>query len=151
VLFFIVQLMLPARRLIYQGSQLWAEEGLLFSWPMFTTYKGGDVVYLVRTNENIQLDTIYPRQLDLTDGQYIRLVKNPDCILQYAHHIGQLYTEKGASDVAVYCDAFLHLNGRPQQRFIHPNINLMQERRRVIAPYPWVLPLEESTSKPHNR
>lgn len=151
LVFFALQLLFPARRILYKGSQLWAEEGLLFSWPMFTTYKGGDALFLVKTNSQIGLDTIYPQQLDLTEGQYVRMVKNPDCLLQYAHHLGDLYTRQGNPSVAVYCDAYLHLNGRPVQPFLHPNIDLIKEPRRLIAPYPWVLPLKDKIQPIPNR
>jgi len=147
LVFFVLQLLLPARRLLYSGSQLWAEEGLLFSWPMFTTYKGGDVLFLIQKDQAMELDTIYPRQLDLTEGQYIRMVKNPDCILQYAQYLGKKFTVSWESKVAVYCDSYLHLNGRPVQRFIHPNVDLSKEKRRLLSPYPWVLPLEGTTRK----
>ncbi len=140
-LFFIIQIIMPCRKTIYRGSQLWSEEGNLFSWPMFTAYRGGDVYFITHHTNHPRKDTIYPKQQNLTEGQYTRMVKNPDMILQYAHHLQELYNKQSITDVQIYADAFGFMNGRPLQRFIHPNIDLTKEKRRWLSPYPWVMPL----------
>ena len=141
--FFLIQCTLPFRPFLYKGNQLWSEQMTAFSWHMMTEFKDGNIKYLVQYNDQIEMDTIRPHQYDLSRGQTHKLVRSADLILQYAHHIGDRYEAEGKTNIKVYADAFLFLNGRSMQRYIHPNVDLLQQKKQLIKPYRWVMPLEE--------
>ena len=152
--FFVLQLLLPLRSFIYKGNQLWTEEGLTFSWKMMleakTNADNDAIIYWVKPHPEAPLERIVPREHGLTWAQENKLVRNPDLILQFAYHIGQTYDQRESYPPKVYVDAFLGMNGRPVQRFIHPNVDLYQESRRWVRPYPWVMPLLDSPNSTLN-
>ena len=145
--FFLLQILLPLRSMLYKGNQLWTEEGLIWSWKMMleakTNADNDAIIYWVKTGPSAAPTRIVPREQGLTWAQENKLVRNPDLILQFAHELGRRYDTGTGVQPEVYVDAFLGLNGRPIQRFIHPNVNLNAQKRRYIKPYPWVMPLLE--------
>ncbi|MCB9234785.1 MAG: HTTM domain-containing protein [Bacteroidia bacterium] len=147
--FFFFQLVIPLRSFLYEGSGLWEEAGFLFSWKMMleakTSGQGEAVWYWVRNGEDGELTGLDPEKYGLTWAQKNKLVRNPDLVLQYAHYLGKRLKNPGQKPPLVFADIFLGLNGRPVQRFIHPNVNLMAEERRPFEMYPWVMPLRELT------
>ena len=66
----------------------------------------------------------------------------PDFILEYAHYLGDHFTNKGIEKVEVYVDSYVTLNGRMNKRFINPHIDLMKEKRG-FKNKEWILPLNE--------
>ena len=66
----------------------------------------------------------------------------PDFIIEYAHHVGDYYKEKGYENLSVFADSHVALNGRKSQRFIDPSINLYQQKRS-LKNYEWVLPFKD--------
>ncbi len=111
---------------------------------MFTAVKSGELTYIVRQESTGLTDTIFPENRGVTMSQYNKMVKNPDMILQFAREVEKDYTDAGIFDVRVYCDSYVSLNGRERQRFIHPNINLLDQRRTGLEPYPFIVPLKEN-------
>ena len=49
----------------------------------------------------------------------------PDFILEYAHHLGDYYSDINNSRVQVFVDSYVSLNGRKSQRFIKNDIDLI--------------------------
>ncbi|MEM7037444.1 MAG: HTTM domain-containing protein, partial [Bacteroidota bacterium] len=145
--FFLLQIFMPVRSMMYKGNQLWAEEGLLGSWKMMleakTDAQEGRLLYEIHGvgEQAIKVD---PMQEGLTWAQANKVVRNPDLILQFAHYLGNKYKAKAENLPKVYVDAYLGLNGRPIQRFIHPNVDLFAEQRRLWTPYPFVIPIQDS-------
>ena len=63
----------------------------------------------------------------------------PDMIHEFAHFIGDLYKEKGYSNIAVYAESYVTLNGRPSKQFIDPNFNLYKENIS-LKHKKWIIP-----------
>ena len=78
----------------------------------------------------------------LTELQERQMSFQPDFILEYAHYLGNHFTDKGISQVEVYVDSYVTLNGRMNKRFINPHIDLMKEKRG-FKNKEWILPLNE--------
>ena len=54
-----------------------------------------------------------------------QLSTQPDMILEYAHYLGAHFRSQGHQNVEVYVESYVALNGRPNQPFIQPDIDLM--------------------------
>lgn len=63
----------------------------------------------------------------------------PDMIVQLGQHIGREYRGKGFAQAQVYVDALVSLNGRPMQRLIDPEVDLMT-LQPGLTPARWILP-----------
>ena len=66
----------------------------------------------------------------------------PDMIVQFAHHLGDKFREKGHTNLAVYADVQASLNGRHYQHLIRPDVNLL-----TVTPFSssdeYIVPLKE--------
>ena len=76
-----------------------------------------------------------------TRRQYLALIKRPELIRQYAHHLAETYAGRGRAGVGVRARAICSLNGRAPRLLVDPRVNLAAERGRLSA-YPWIRPEE---------
>jgi hypothetical protein len=77
----------------------------------------------------------------LTSYQEKQMSFQPDFILEYAHYLGEFYNKKGMDNIKVFADSFVSLNGRKSQRFVDPDINLL-EIKDSFRNKEWILPLK---------
>ena len=63
----------------------------------------------------------------LTNFQEKQMSFQPDMIHEFAQFLGDIYKEKGYSNIAVFAESYVTLNGRPSKQFIDPNFNLYKE------------------------
>ncbi len=136
---FVVQLALPLRGLLYPGNSLWSEEGFRFSWRVMLVEKTGLLRFRVRAPDGRRW-VLRPEDECLTPMQAQQLVGQPDMILELAHRIAARFAASGL-DVEVRADAWVAFNGRRSRRLIDPQVDLAKERDS-LAPKPWILPLE---------
>ena len=136
--YFLIQLLLPLRYLLYPGNVLWTEEGYRFAWRVMLVEKAGQATFTVedpatgRRSEVINSDY-------LTTFQEKQMVIQPDFILQYAHFLAEEYREKyGIENPVVTVDCHVALNGRASRRLIDPDVNLAA-CRDGLAPKHWIL------------
>lgn len=68
----------------------------------------------------------------------------PDFILEYAHHLAAHYVkELKVSEVEVYVDSYVALNGRPSQVFVRPDVNLIEHHNSFQA-YQFLMPFNDT-------
>ena len=127
--FFIFQLSLPLRYLIYPGNLFWTEEGYRFSWRVMLMEKSGYAQFVI-------MDKATKGKINIDNSEYLTPLQEkmmstqPDLILQYAHFLRKEYEGKKIldsiiiKDPSVFVNAYASLNGRPNQQFIDPNIDL---------------------------
>ncbi|MEM6271524.1 MAG: HTTM domain-containing protein [Bacteroidota bacterium] len=139
--FFLLQIWLPLRHYRHDYNTLWTEDERLFTWDMFLAFKGGQAHFRVRDKINGRDLPVRPEESELTWGQQNKIFKSPDMILQYAHYLERRYTREGGTP-AVFAEVQNGLNGRPEQAFVPPNLDLARQKRRLWTSYPWVLPLQ---------
>lgn len=140
-LFFLVQLILPWRYLLYQDELFWTEEGYRFSWRVMLMEKKGYAQYKIvdgKTGASFIVDNTD----FLTQFQEKQMSFQPDFILQYAHFLGDHFTEQGHQDVQVYVDAYVALNGRLSQPYIDKTVDLYQINESFQHKY-WILPFND--------
>jgi hypothetical protein len=136
--FFILQLLLPMRYLLYPGNVLWSEEGFRFSWRVMLVEKTGAVTFFVR-------DPAISRQWTVNPGDYLTRVQEaqmsfqPDMILQFAHFLADQFQQQGYPDVEVRAEAYVSFNGRASRLLIDPTVDLARESPSLFHK-PWILP-----------
>ena len=139
--FFLVQLVFPFRYLAYPGELFWTEEGYRFSWRVMLMEKMGYASFKILDKDSG--DSFYVNNEDfLTPFQEKQMSFQPDFIVEYAHFLGNHFTEKGYKDIKVFVESYVALNGRLSQPFIDPKIDLYKEKDS-FKPKTWILPFND--------
>jgi vitamin K-dependent gamma-carboxylase len=136
----LLQIAMPLRHHLYPGPVAWTEEGHYYSWRMKLRSKRGFVTFRVRDPQTDEEWIIRPYR-ELGRRQYRQMTGRPELILQYAHHIADLESERIGRRVEVRADAFASLNYREPQRQIDPEVDLAKVQPSLLA-YDWILPFE---------
>lgn len=134
--FFMIQMFLPFRYLLYPGNVLWNEQGFRFSWNVMLMEKSGYLRYRFKLGS--ESTVVYPEDM-LTPLQYKMVSTQPDMILQLAHWIRDRHQRSEGQIPEVFADAFVSLNGRPSRRFIDPEVDLSGVEEHFYSK-PWILP-----------
>ncbi|WP_103664614.1 HTTM domain-containing protein [Gracilimonas amylolytica] len=139
--FFILQLLIPFRYLLYPGELFWTEEGYRFSWRVMLMEKAGYANFKVVDPENDQRFYVDNTQF-LTRFQEKQMSSQPDFILEYAHFLEDHYQEQGIKDPEIYAESYVALNGRRSQPYVDPNVDLT-EIEPSFKHRTWLLPFDD--------
>jgi hypothetical protein len=135
----------PLRYQTYAGDSSWTEQGHFFSWRMMLRGKTGGVRYFV-TDPVLNQTFLPDLRTRLNLEQVGKFPKNPEWVLQLAHHLADDYEQSQGRRPEVRALVLLSLNGRKPQLLIDPNVDLVGEqlgqRQRD-----WVLPTTEPLRK----
>ena len=143
-LFFLVQVILPFRHVLYPGNVNWTEEGHRFSWRMKLREKRGEVLFLV-TNPKTQETRVANPADYLNEDQRFSMLGNPEMIVQFAHYLDRLVKENAGFDPVIRVKTSISLNRRPHQPLIAPEVDLSR-KRLSWTPSSWILPLQPLSS-----
>ena len=135
-----VQSILPLVHFVIPGNEYWTEEGNRFAWHMLVRVKTARVIWHVTDTATGRTWRADPRRF-LTNYQLSKL-DVPDMILQFAHHLEDVYRANGIDDVQVRVDARARLNGRKWQRYIRREVDLTSVPRPYLPPADWIVPLK---------
>jgi hypothetical protein len=124
-LFFTIQIFIPFRYLLYPGNNLWHEQAYRWSWNIMLVEKNGDAEFTVFDKNSTRTWLVKKRDY-LTIQQDRMMNTQPDMILQFAHHLQKVYSEKYQTKVGVRVQAYVALNGRPSQLLIDPLVDLTE-------------------------
>ena len=136
--FFLIQLLLPWRYLLYPGNVFWTEEGYRYAWRVMLMEKAGYANFKI-------VEGTTGKRMYVNNGNYLtpfqekQMATQPDFILEYAHFLGDTYTKYGHEDVEVYVESHVALNGRASRLYIDPDVNLL-ECRDTWRHKDWILP-----------
>lgn len=139
MIYFIFQLSVPLRHYLYPGNTMWTEEGDYFSWHMMldsTAYV--PVEFYVTDPASSRTWQVGP---DLTPFQLDRMNAQAYMILQYSHHIADVYREQGYDEVEVRVETMMSLNSREFQKLIDPTVDLAAQPVTLL-PATWIIPLK---------
>jgi hypothetical protein len=139
ITFFIIQLIMPSRHMMYPGNIMWHEQGYRFSWRVMLMEKIGYSTFKIEQENGTYF--YVKNEEHLTSYQEKQMSFQPDFILEYAHYLGEFYKKKGMDNIKVFADSFVSLNGRKSQRFVEPDINLL-EIKDSFRNKEWILPLK---------
>lgn len=138
-LYFLVQLLLPFRYLIYPGKLLWTEEGYRFSWRVMLMEKSGTAFFYVKdpaTGRKTGVDN----SAFLTPYQERMMETQPDMMLQYAHILKDYYQSQGIDRPEVTVESYVSLNGTGSRLYIDSTVNLANEKETLFGHKKWILP-----------
>ena len=141
VVFFVIQLLLPFRYLLYPGELFWTEEGYRFSWRVMLIEKTGFAEFKV-VNAKTKEAFVVNNTDFLTTFQIKQMSMQSDFILQYAKYLEQHFASQGHKNIEIYVDNYVTLNGRMSQRYIDPKINLL-EQTESFKHKTWILPFND--------
>lgn len=139
--FFVVQLTLPFRYLLYSNELFWTEEGYRFSWRVMLMEKMGQVQFKV-------VDGVSGRARLVNNYEHLSVLQEkmmstqPDMLVQFAHYLRDYYARRGVQAPKVYADAYVSLNGRLGKSFINPTVDLTRVEDD-LQPKPWILPFDD--------
>jgi hypothetical protein len=141
-IYFLVQLVMPFRFLLYPGKLLWTEEGYRFSWRVMLMEKSGASFFYVRnpqTGRKFEVDNA----AFLTPYQERMMETQPDMMLQYAHILKREYQKQGIVNPVVTVESYVSLNGQGSQLYIDSTINLAEEKETWFGHKTWILPINK--------
>lgn len=139
-------LLYPFRHHTIPGDVAWTEEGHRFSWRMMLRSKRGTGHFIVKDPATGSTEVVHPRDY-LRPDQSRKAITHPDMILQFAHHIRDLWIEKGVENPEVYARLRVRLNDHPGQDLIDPNVNLSTTTWSPWKAAPWITELEKVPGK----
>lgn len=117
--YFALQLLLPFRHWLYPGDVAWTEEGHEFSWRMRLREKVGAVVFDVFDPVANAVQVVEPEE-ELTSWQASAMVKRPELIRQFAHHLAS----RAGRPVEVHVRSMVKLNEREPRAIVDPAVDL---------------------------
>lgn len=137
------QLLFPFRFLLYPGKLFWTEQGYRFSWRVMLMEKAGAAYFTVKDGTG-QKSYVVDNKQHLNLLQEKMMSTQPDLILQYAHHLAEVFKKKGVARPKVYAEVYVTLNGTPSQLFVDSTVDLVA-KKLSWRPYDWVLPYDNKT------
>jgi len=140
LIYALLQLALPFRYLLYPGKLYWTEEGYRFSWRVMLMEKGGITFFYVKDPRTGRRGEVINTQF-LTPLQERMMQTQPDMILQYAHHLHNIYDAKGIKDPVVTVESYVTLNGGGSRLYIDSTIDLARQQESFL-PKKWILPYQ---------
>ncbi len=138
VIFFVLQLSMPFRHLLYPGELFWTEEGFRFSWRVMLMEKAGYAGFKVK-NKSTNQEFLVDNTDFLTPFQEKQMATQPDFILEYAHYLANHFEQQHHAPFEVYVESYVALNGRRSQPYIDPTVNLADEQES-LKHKTWILP-----------
>lgn len=149
LLFFVViQLLVPFRFLAYPGHLFWTEQGYRFSWRVMLMEKAGYTTFTVADEFGNKTEWVNNRDY-LTAQQEKMMSTQPDMILQFAHHLADIYKKKGYTNPVINCQSRVTLNGTLSQPLVDPTVNLANIRSDWKHKS-WLLPFDPNFGKNAN-
>jgi hypothetical protein len=139
-IYFLLQVLIPFRYLLYPGHLFWHEQGFRFSWRVMLMEKSGNAFFYVKEPSTKRTYEVDNREF-LTPLQEKMMSTQPDMLLRYAHYLAEIYAGRGLQQPAVYAECYVALNGRRSRLFIDSSINLAKQPLS-LKNYSWVLPYQ---------
>ena len=150
--FFILQLLIPFRYLLYPGKLFWTEQGYRFSWRVMLIEKAGYAQFYIHEPKMDRKMLIETRNY-LTPQQEKMMSTQPDMILQFAHYLSSEFKDSTILETngeiielgnkpKITAEVKVSLFNKGSKDFINQNTNLSMENRG-FKNKEWILPYED--------
>jgi len=137
------QLLLPFRHWTTPGWTSWHQDGHLFAWRMMLRNKNTKVLFLAQHPDTEETRHAPPRDY-LTAVQYKQIGRNPDMVLQFAHHLRDLIRQNAGFTPKILFTLKVAINGREYVDQVPPELDLGKVRPFTPA-HQWVIPFPRDT------
>jgi len=135
--YFLLQVLVPLRYLLYPGHLFWTEQGYRFSWRVMLMEKSGTCFFYVR-------DPATGRRGEVDNGKYLTplqermMATQPDMMLQYAHYLGEQFPSH-----PITVESYVTLNGSGSRLYIDSTVDLSRQKESW-SPIKWILPFQKN-------
>lgn len=135
--YFLVQVLVPFRYVLYPGNLFWTEQGYRFSWRVMLMEKAGTAFFYVR-------DSATGRETEVDNKEYLTYMQEkmmatqPDMMVDYAKFLKAEFEKKGLKEPQVRAQSYVTLNGCGSREFIDPAVDLSRESNSVFKNKGWV-------------
>lgn len=139
ILFIIWQFLLPLRHWMIPGNVLWTEEGHRLSWRMMLRTKSSYGSFSAVNPVTMEREWVNPSDF-LTRQQERGFMSKPDMIWQFAQVLKRHYQkERNWTEVQVFADIQVSVNGRPYHPFTKHDFDLASVRWKYFGHQEWLL------------
>ncbi len=130
--FMIFQLLFPLRNTVLTDNVYWTEQGYRYSWRVMLMEKTGYANFKIVDGESQK--RFYVQNDDfLTPLQQKQMSTQPDFILEYAHYLSKHFSAQGHKNIEIYVESYAALNGRQNQAYIDPDVDLLSVTYRELC------------------
>lgn len=140
--YFLIQVFLPFRYLLYKGHLFWTEQGYRFSWRVMLMEKAGTGFFYVRDKASGRAIEVDNKEF-LSPMQEKMMSTQPDMIVDYARFLKQEYISRGFTDPEVHASVFVSLNGSGSRPYIDTAIDLASCSNSFLENKDWILPFKQ--------
>lgn len=141
-LYLVIQALLPLRHHLYEGNVFWTEEGHRLSWRMMLRSKSGSIHFKVIDRNTGKEFRINPLKY-VTSKQTGLIATRPDFCWQFVQILKEDFNERGMSDIEVYADGMVSLNGGPYGPLYDPSIDLAKVDWEPFKHSHWLVPMPD--------
>jgi hypothetical protein len=137
LIYFIIQVALPFRYLLYNGKLFWTEQGYRFSWRVMLMEKAGTAFFYVRDRQS-------GKQVEVDNKDYLTYMQEkmmatqPDMMVDYAKFLKAEFIKKGYYDPVVTAQSYVTLNGCGSREFINSETDLAAQSNSILMNKDWV-------------
>ncbi len=135
--YFLIQVLMPFRYLMYPGKLFWTEQGYRFSWRVMLMEKAGTAFFYVedlKTGKKTEVDN----KEYLTYMQEKMMATQPDMMVDYARFLKKEYSAKGFTEPVVRAQSYVTVNGSGSRAFIDPTVDLSVQSNSFLKNKTWV-------------
>ena len=135
--YFILQVLLPVRHLLYKGDAFYTEEGHRLSWRMMLRAKSGNARFEVTHVASDSTWVVNNREF-LSRDQNRAMAGKPDMIWQYAQRLKEHYAAEGLAPVEIRVKSTVRLNGGTSHTLIDPEADLASLKWESYKHSDWI-------------
>jgi len=138
----VIHLLMPFRHFLFSGDPSWTEEGHFFSWRMMLRDKTTSGTIDIKDVQTGKLLNSIRFTDYLTNSQNNMMLRRPDMIRQFNHHIRDVFEEKGTyGDFEISSIFMASFNGRDRQLLLDPEVDLSKQKFSW-GTSPWIMPMK---------
>lgn len=138
IFYFIIQIALPLRHHFIPGKVLWTEEGHRLSWRMMLRTKQAATAFYIQKEGSSNRERIRITEY-VSRNQYGDLISKPDMMWQFAQKLEKHFLQNENTDVAVFVDAKVGVNGRKFSQLTDSTVDLTEVDWETFGHQNWLL------------
>jgi vitamin K-dependent gamma-carboxylase-like protein len=128
-----IQILAPLRHFLTPGGIEWNYAGHLFSWRMYVQAQSVRSSFYVTNPTTGRTIRVTPAQF-LNERQQSIMAYTPDICVQFAHYLASTIPHLGTRPLIVEARILVMINGRKEQLYVDPTVNLAAEPRPLLRP-----------------
>ena len=133
IIYAAIQILAPLRHFLTPGGIEWNYAGHLFSWRMYVQAQSVRSSFYVTNPTTGRTIRVTPAQF-LNERQQSIMAYTPDICVQFAHYLASTIPHLGTRPLIVEARILVTINGRKEQLYVDPTVNLAAEPHPLLRP-----------------